>query len=602
MGPLRDGAQDNLDAIVVLERTETGFKVVHATEQFARGAAVYNQETFDAEGFLNRFDPEDNQRARKQLHDAIDRNTSASMMVPVHVGSRTRWLLINMHPWMLDGHRRALVTMKDVSLLRQGTDDAMLWRAVDQCPYAMAMFDMPEEGAERRLLYVNDAMCAMLKQERGSLFGAGIVRYLFPTETEELKQERAVLLREEAVHRGTTQAVLHDGTSVRVRFTLYPLGMGPTQRPIWMIVCRDVTREYESRTRLGFLEEVVDEAGEFVMTADVDLRGDRQPHVTFINRACATYLGEPAESLQQAPLLSIPAFGAIKSQLPRIGERFCTPGIIAHEVALADGKRWMEFVARCADDSSASRLKWLIVGRDITKRRQQLRQTAELIEAFDALGTPAAIYSVAGNAVLAQSYANEAYLAIADLGINTVLHSDFLDAHDWRALRSGREVQLLQYASAAQRESPWYRLAVRQLSSGESTQSIVISVHGISLLPKRHRMRTTTEAVRLAEEIMHMTEFDQRLRALRRLVQYECGATVELREPAQVRRGDVLIDGDYCHIRVGLREGILSDNYTCAFVQSDKRMDTRKLTGLRVLFETMSEIGEERAALESGAA
>lgn len=591
-----NSAADPAGSFALLERMETGrFRVCHASPELTAGAEAFGLDASDAYSLIRRLSHDRAEAATQALQAVAETNRPQRLTIPLTVGSEIHWLEITLHPWPSDSLPRILVLIKDVTAIQaRRSEIRMLKRAVDQWPDGMAVFEMRSESlSDRRTHYVNAALCKLLKLSRQQILDMGTLQFLFVEEKGRSQLEEFTrALRDGTSLRIEVQAKLCDNSRRWIEVSIFPLTDTPGGYRAWMLICRDLSERKGTSARISFLQTIIDEAGDLVAVTDVGNDDGHGPRISYANPAFAAFLGLAQGNLLHRQLLLLLSqqnnerlLASIETSLKHL-----TP--IAHEVRFDrpdDREAWMECTARVLRDDAGTPTGWLWLGRDLTGRRDQYRQTAELVTALDFTDEAIAVYRVLRRGEIESTYENSVYANERSFVLPWMLHD--VQQRGRIPWERGEHIHLLVRFVADIGERIWLTLELRPMLSPTGTlESLVAIHHSLNRRTYKRRLNANSEATLLADEVLSYTNFDDRLEALIEILARECDAVAHYTPaPGEPRSADVSFGQDRNTASIVMPPGVLADRAVMLRATSAKPFSSRQATALRVFLESLAE-------------
>lgn len=587
------------ESIVLLELVDERFQTIYANEQFQRGANALGLDAYDPYSFLDRLDDHHRAMAMAALRDTVAQARSHRFEVPLVIAEMSVWLELTLHPWPPRGKTFVLTMMRDVTTLHRRADELRaLSRAVERCPDGMALIDVAGGDPETaHTTYVNEAICSMLRETASVLIHTGLTPWFFVDESG--LEQRDKIHGAFAKGRPVTvevQAQRSDATRFWVNVSIYPIHDRADGVRTWMTVVRDVTLRRQSTDTIALLRSIIDEASDLIVITDADA-GVGGPLISYANPSFAAFLAMEPRELIGVPLLSLVNSESDQRVVSSLREHFARFSSAAHELCLPrrNGSLvWMEFTARPLRDEAGAVSGWILTGRDISVRKSQYRQTAELLAALDLSDDPIAIYQVTAGDGVELTHENRAMSEGRPHLLPALLARDHASI-DWQGLRSGEIAHAL-VRHDSETNAMWITLELRPLlGTTGRLESLVVIQHPLERrrLTGR-RMSASAEAALLSEELLSFKTYAERLRALTHIIERECNSSL-CAVAFEGRPHGVTIAPDRRSANAVIPAGVLDERAVLCSVTAPAALTSQQATAMRVLLETVAEGSGEGA-------
>jgi PAS domain S-box-containing protein len=145
------------------------------------------------------------------------------------------------------------------------------------------------------------------------------------------------------------------------------------------------------------MARAIEEALDFVLLTDASLPSQGGPYIEYANASLLHALGYTSDELIGKPYSILFSPSNDPATVASIAANVECARDNEKEIRMRrkDGSTfWVEFTGRPLLDENAAPSHWIAVGRDITKNRDALRQTAALLKALDSVTDGVEIYTL----------------------------------------------------------------------------------------------------------------------------------------------------------------------------------------------------------------
>lgn len=562
-------------------------------------AERYGLDPYDPEAFLQRLSEPDRAAAHATLRASFEGTAPSPVHVALDLGDATYALRFSAHPWNHEGKNRVLLFARDVAAPRQPNNEhRLLAEAVRQSSEGVAIIEMSVHSIEeRRVVYVNDALCTLLETDRDDLMTNGLARYIFldnaATQLDELLRSFQKGLSAKVTSRARTKT----GRNRWIATSTYPLKQCNSDKIAVVALYHDLTERKESGQTIALLQAIVAEAEDLVVLADATPIHDGGPKIRFINPALAALLGTHPEALVGTSLFRLVSPKADVRARDSMARHFRAKTPLASEILLRRGDGtdvWVQGTGRPLFDENGVLSGWLCMARDMTLRKLQFEQTAELTAALDTNERPTTIYKVIDETTIEPIYDNAAAATRRSHALAWLLRDeDQRKRIDWRRLKRGETVKVIvRHRASDAEQAHWLTIDCKPVFSYTGDlQSIVTTEKSLEESSRFRRPRPSAEAATLAEELFSFADYAERADGLTAVVRQGLAAETNLSfcaSPA-MRVGELTLHSRES-MSVTVPAGAFSDKPVLIEAISQSQFTDRQITALRVFFETIVDI------------
>lgn len=587
------------DGIAIMKFTgnaDVPVHIVYANEAIERLSGYSRAELLDPSNPFLRVQPQNRERY-DELFAEVRAGNPVHFEIELGGKNKKTWTDIRWSPLRYkDGEvTHYVAVLRDLSDRRRARSEReLLYRAIEQAHDGIVIMEVPQGDLQlRRVTYVNDAICKLLKFSREDLVGCGeLSRSIFAL-SPELRQEALSIIGKGGVFEHDVHARCGDGSMRWLHTTAKPVYDESGAIGQITITYADIDEAKKRGDQIALFQSIFSQTSDFIVTTDAKRPSEGGPFITSANPSFAAIAGLEPFDLMGRPLMECFSERNDPAVIAGVCTRLERHQNISVELQvqrpLGQSDLWIELTGNLVRGENARAASWFFIGKDISMRKQGYMQTAQLMTALDLAEEPIAIYAVVGPLQLELQHMNE---SAAAAGVR-VLERMLGDPHQrgriqniWTALEEGKSaVRLVRTGENEARQ--WVTLELRPLNAARGRLSSIVAIEypvERSLYSDHPDEMATMLA--LSREILSYDDMEARRDAFVEVLREEMGASALFSRTA--RTTDVLLRVKENAGYVVMPAGVFFERTTAVALSWSRTIPPRRLTAFRILLETLA--------------
>ncbi|MBV9271232.1 MAG: PAS domain-containing protein, partial [Candidatus Eremiobacteraeota bacterium] len=254
----------------------------------------------------------------------------------------------------------------------------------------------PKHSPERRLVFCGERFARASGYSVEEVLAHGMRLFVGPrTDVETIERAARELQTQRHAH-FEVELYRKDGTTFWSEWFVQSYDI-PGGLHRWFAVTSDLTEQRDRSRETVSLRRALDESSDFVLTTEAPAFSDGDPVVTYANEPFLKAFGYTAETLVGQPLTVLAGPGTDRSTLQELHDRFVREENAGAEVLFYrhDGSAvWVELTAQPVYGPDSRLEQWVIVARDVGRRRKTQEQLLVLSTAIQHANDAIVIYAI----------------------------------------------------------------------------------------------------------------------------------------------------------------------------------------------------------------